>query len=51
MILLQVMRSIGITITVLDIIHRPVFYLKRYVSESLLCLRLHVEPTQSEDRD
>jgi hypothetical protein len=30
-------------ITILDIIHRPVFYLKHSVSETRFCLRLHVE--------
>jgi hypothetical protein len=34
------------TITILDIIHRPVFYLKHNVSETGFCLRLHVETTQ-----
>jgi hypothetical protein len=35
------------TITVfLDIIHRPVFYLKHKVSETGFCLRLQVIPTQ-----
>jgi hypothetical protein len=34
------------TITILDIIHRPVFYLKHHVSEAGFCLRLKVEPTQ-----
>jgi hypothetical protein len=36
---------INITITILDIIHRPVFYLK-HVSETGFCLCLQVEPTQ-----
>jgi hypothetical protein len=35
-----------ITITILDIIHRPVFCLKLNVSETGFCLRLQVEPTQ-----
>jgi hypothetical protein len=30
----------------LDIIHRPVFYLKYNVSETEFCLRLQVEPTE-----
>jgi hypothetical protein len=30
----------------LDIIHHPVFYLKRNVSVAEICLRLHVETTQ-----
>jgi hypothetical protein len=34
-----------ITITILDIIHRPVFYLKYNFSETEFCLRLQVEPT------
>jgi hypothetical protein len=37
---------INITITILDIIHRPVFYLKRNVSEIGFYSRLQVEPTQ-----
>jgi hypothetical protein len=35
---------INITITILDIIHRTVFYLKHGVSETGLCLFLQVEP-------
>jgi hypothetical protein len=35
---------INITITILDIIHCPVFHLKRIVSETEFCLRLQVEP-------
>jgi hypothetical protein len=38
---------INITITILDIIHRPVFYLKYDVPENGFCLRLQVEPTES----
>jgi hypothetical protein len=34
------------TLTVLDIIRCPVFYLKQSVSETGLCFRLQVEPTQ-----
>jgi hypothetical protein len=30
----------------MDIIHRPVFYLKHNVSETGFCLRLQVDPTQ-----
>jgi hypothetical protein len=37
---------INITITILDIIHRPVFYLKYDVSETGFCLRLQKEPTR-----
>jgi hypothetical protein len=37
----------NITLTILDIIHRPVFYLKYDVSETGVCPRLQVEPTQS----
>jgi hypothetical protein len=33
------------TITILDIVHRPVFYLKHEVSETGFCLRLPEEPT------
>jgi hypothetical protein len=36
---------INITITILDIIQSPVFYLKQDVSETGSCIRLHVEPT------
>jgi hypothetical protein len=36
---------IDVTITILDIIHRPVFYLKLDVSEAEFCLCLQVEPT------
>jgi hypothetical protein len=35
-----------LTITILDNIHRPVFYLKHNVSEIGFCLRFQVEPTQ-----
>jgi hypothetical protein len=48
---LTFIRSIGlwrwhinITITILDITHRPVFYLKHDVSEIGFCLRFQVEP-------
>jgi hypothetical protein len=35
------------TIKILDIIHRPVFYLKHDISDAAgFCLRLQVEPTQ-----
>jgi hypothetical protein len=37
---------INITITILNIIHLPIFYLKQNVSETELSLRLQVEPTQ-----
>jgi hypothetical protein len=37
---------INVTITFLDSIHRPVFYLKHDVSEIGFCLRLQVEPTE-----
>jgi hypothetical protein len=37
---------INITFTILDIIHRPVLYLKHNVSETGFYLRLQVEPTQ-----
>jgi hypothetical protein len=39
-------RYINITITILDIIDRPAFYLKHNVSETGFCLRLQVKPTQ-----
>jgi hypothetical protein len=38
-------RYINMTITILGIIHRPVYYLK-HVSETRFCLRLQVETTQ-----
>jgi hypothetical protein len=34
------------TITILDIIHRPVFYLKHDVSDTEFCLHLQVEPNK-----
>jgi hypothetical protein len=34
----------GITITIVDIIHRPVFYAKHNVSETGFCFLLLVEP-------
>jgi hypothetical protein len=34
------------TITILDIIRCPAFYLKHNVSETVFCLRIQVEPTQ-----
>jgi hypothetical protein len=37
---------INITIIILDIIHRPVFYLKQNVSETGFCLLLQVEPNR-----
>jgi hypothetical protein len=37
---------INITITILDIIHHPVFYLKHDFSETELFLRLQVEQAQ-----
>jgi hypothetical protein len=39
-------RYINITISILDIIHRPAFYLKHKVLETGFCLRIPVEPTQ-----
>jgi hypothetical protein len=41
----------NITITVLDIIYRPVFYLKRNVSENRFCLCLQMEPTELDSID
>jgi hypothetical protein len=35
-----------ITITILDIIYRPVFFLKHHVLETGFCLHLQVEPTE-----
>jgi hypothetical protein len=37
---------INITITILNVIHQPDFYLKHDVSEVQFCLRLQVESTQ-----
>jgi hypothetical protein len=34
------------TVQILDIVHRPVFYLKHEVSQNGLCLRLRVECIQ-----
>jgi hypothetical protein len=36
---------INVTIKILDIIHRPVFYLEHNVSETGFCLLLQAEPT------
>jgi hypothetical protein len=36
----------AITITILEITHRPVYYLKHSVSETGFCSRLQVEPTK-----
>jgi hypothetical protein len=36
------------TITILDIIHRPASYIKYNVSETEFCLRLQVKPTKLE---
>jgi hypothetical protein len=38
---------INITVTILDIIHRPVFYLNQNISETEFYLRLQVEITLS----
>jgi hypothetical protein len=37
---------INITITILDIIQRHVFYLKHEVAETEFCLRIQLDPTQ-----
>jgi hypothetical protein len=37
---------INITVTISDINHRPVIYLKHDVSETGFCLRIQAEPTQ-----
>jgi hypothetical protein len=42
----KVKYMFNINITILDIIHRPAVYLKHNVSETRLCLRLQVEPSQ-----
>jgi hypothetical protein len=36
---------INITIIILDIIHRPVFYLKQDISETTFCPRPQTEPS------
>jgi hypothetical protein len=38
--------NININFTILDIIYRPILYLKYNVSETGLCLCFQVEPTQ-----
>jgi hypothetical protein len=38
--------SLLLIITIVDIIHHPVFHLKHDVSETWFCLRLQVEPTK-----
>jgi hypothetical protein len=38
--------SQNVIITILDIIHRPAFYLKHDVSETEWCIRLQVKSTQ-----
>jgi hypothetical protein len=40
------MIKININITILDVIHRPVFCLNHDVSDIEFCLCLRVEPTQ-----
>jgi hypothetical protein len=40
------LASIKETVTILDIIHRPVFILKHNASETGIYLRFQVEPTQ-----
>jgi hypothetical protein len=40
-----------ITITILDIIHRPLLYLKHAFSDTGFSLRLQIDPTQMEGRD
>jgi hypothetical protein len=42
---------INITTTILDIIDRPVFYLKHGVSETGLCHRFQAEPTQLDPKE
>jgi hypothetical protein len=42
---------INITITILNIMHRPVFYLKDEISGTEFCLRLQVESTQLDPVD
>jgi hypothetical protein len=42
---------INIITTILDIIHRPVFYSKYNISDTGFFTRLHVEPTQLDPID
>jgi hypothetical protein len=37
-------KKVDVSIKILDIIHRPVSYIKHDVSENAFCLRLRVEP-------
>jgi hypothetical protein len=39
-------KTLSITLKILEIIHRPVFYLKLDVMETGFCLRIQVEPVQ-----
>jgi hypothetical protein len=45
------MQHKKITITILDIMHRPVFHLKYDISETGFCFCLLVEPTQLDPID
>jgi hypothetical protein len=49
----QKRQVMGITITIPEILHRPVFYLKHDISKTGFCLRLQVERIQvgTKDRD
>jgi hypothetical protein len=42
---------INVAITILDIIHRPVFYLKYNGFKTRFCFHFQVKPTQSGDRN
>jgi hypothetical protein len=42
---IDVTNSWSVTITIMDITYRPIFYLNQDVSETGLCLRLQVEST------
>jgi hypothetical protein len=40
------LRRSCITIAILDIIRRPVFYLNHYISDTKFSIRLQIKPTQ-----
>jgi hypothetical protein len=42
---------INISITTLDVMNHPVFYLKQDISEGAFCLRLEAEHTQAGSTD
>jgi hypothetical protein len=46
-----ILKGGNTTLTILDIIRRPVFYLKHNVSETGFCLRLQMRPTKFGSND